>query len=391
MKKTSAALGPTARALEDVARRESKIAEILQLFEPFSSTMNGPFDCSNTRAAFARASEGDKKKLPWAPESLDWADWMMNVHMPAIETRIMPEMDKRLKKEPKPLAAHATLVSLVDEMAERHDLGAGAAANDRRGTDAHDVPGREAAVDLRGGAPVGAGGREGRSRGPLARRTTRTGPSPTSGSCVPGRPRCRSIRRSMRSAWAGVLAESGARVVVWDDTVKARGEVAAAYPQLAALEVVALTDLAEDAALGRRRGAGGLGVARRRREPHLHERHHRAAEGRDAHARELHVARGRARADLPALAGATRCSASCRSTTRSSSRAACSCPSRAGRASSTSDELTGDRIADGLRASRADGDGRRAGALAAARAAHPPAGGQRAGRSPARRSTWRER
>jgi long-chain acyl-CoA synthetase len=118
-KKTAPGLLPAARALEGVAAREAKIAEILRLFEPFSSRQNGPFDCSNTRAAYARAAEADKKKLRWAPESIDWADWMMNVHMPAIETRIMPEMDKRLVKDAKPLAAHATIVSLVDEMANR--------------------------------------------------------------------------------------------------------------------------------------------------------------------------------------------------------------------------------------------------------------------------------
>ena len=74
-----------------------------------ASRQNGPFDCSSTRAAYARAVEEDKKKLLWAPESLDWADWMMNVHMPALEKRIIPEMDKRkLTKEPGPPRSRRT-------------------------------------------------------------------------------------------------------------------------------------------------------------------------------------------------------------------------------------------------------------------------------------------
>ncbi|HEY6463362.1 MAG TPA: SDR family oxidoreductase, partial [Polyangiaceae bacterium] len=122
MKKTAPALAPAARALQGMARTESKIAEIQALFEPFTTRMNGPFDCSNTRAAFARLSDEDKEKVPWRPETIDWADWMMNVHMPAMEERILPEMEKKLRRELTPLAAHATLVSMVDEMAERHDL-----------------------------------------------------------------------------------------------------------------------------------------------------------------------------------------------------------------------------------------------------------------------------
>jgi len=244
MKKTSHALAPTARALEDVARRESKIAEILQLFEPFSSRMNGPFDCSNTRAAFARASEDDKKKLPWAPESLDWADWMMNVHMPAIETRIMPEMDKRLKKEPKPLAAHATLVSLVDEMAERHDLALALQRMTDEGltrTTFRDVKVRSVCAAAR----LAALGVEKGDRVALA---AENGPEwaiayfgilRAGATAVPVDPALDAL------GWAGVLLESGARVVVWDDTVKARDEVAAAHPELTALEVLAFAEFAE--------------------------------------------------------------------------------------------------------------------------------------------------
>ncbi len=46
------------------------------------------------------------------------------------------------------------------------------------------------------------------------------------------------------AGWAGVLAESGACVVVWDDTVKARSDVAAAHPGVVVLEVRALAEAA---------------------------------------------------------------------------------------------------------------------------------------------------
>jgi len=113
-------LKPAAKSLEGFAAQQTKVGEILQVFAPFTTVQNGPFSCANTRAAFARLSPEDRVKLPWAPEAIDWAEWMHEVHIPGVEKRILPEMEKKLKRETKPLRAHATLVSMVDEMAARH-------------------------------------------------------------------------------------------------------------------------------------------------------------------------------------------------------------------------------------------------------------------------------
>jgi long-chain acyl-CoA synthetase len=121
LKKTAPFLRPAAQALEGMAKREEKIGMIARLFAPFTTEANGPFDCSNTRAAHARLNDEERAKLPWAPESLDWAHWFHKVHMPAMEKWILPEMDKKLAREVTPLQSHATLLSLLDQMAERHD------------------------------------------------------------------------------------------------------------------------------------------------------------------------------------------------------------------------------------------------------------------------------
>jgi long-chain acyl-CoA synthetase len=110
-----------AKALEGVARQEEKIDFILQLFAPFTLDQKGPFSCANTHAAYARLSPEDRAALPWYPEKIDWADYWMNQHMPAMEKRVLPWMEQKYKKELAPLKAHATLSSLVDQMAERHE------------------------------------------------------------------------------------------------------------------------------------------------------------------------------------------------------------------------------------------------------------------------------
>jgi len=115
------ALKPASASLDKMRAREEKIADIMRLYSPFTTEKNGPFDCSNTRAAYARLTEADRERLFWDPESIEWADYMMKVHMPGLEKWIFPEMEKKLNRPVKALRAHETLVTLLDQMAKRHD------------------------------------------------------------------------------------------------------------------------------------------------------------------------------------------------------------------------------------------------------------------------------
>ncbi len=112
---------PVASTLESMARQEEKIDHIIRLFQPFTWDQKGPFSCANVHAAYARVSPEDREKLDWTPAQIDWADYWMNQHMPAMEKRVIPWMEERYKKELKPLKAHDTLATLVDQMAERHE------------------------------------------------------------------------------------------------------------------------------------------------------------------------------------------------------------------------------------------------------------------------------
>src|SRR5262249_10818798 len=51
LKKAAPFFKPAAKVLEGAAKREEKIGAIMKLFAPFTARPNGPFDCSNTRAA----------------------------------------------------------------------------------------------------------------------------------------------------------------------------------------------------------------------------------------------------------------------------------------------------------------------------------------------------
>jgi long-chain acyl-CoA synthetase len=246
MRRTAPALAPAAAVLEGVSRREAKIGEIQKLFEPFSSQINGPFDCSNTRAAYARLSEEDKRKLRWAPESIDWLDWMMNIQMPSIEKRVIPELDRRINKPPRPLAAHATLVSMMNEMAERHDLGLALQQMTDDGltrTTFRDVKLRAEAMAARLAAL-------GVKRGDRVALSAHNHPDwviayfgivRAGATVVP-------IDPALDAAgWRVVLAESGARAVVWNESVQAMADVLHAHPALVPIDLHAAVE--DDAAL----------------------------------------------------------------------------------------------------------------------------------------------
>lgn len=238
-------LAPAAEALERVARRDAKIADIQRLFEPFTSKVIGPFDCSNTRAAHARLSDDDKRKLPWAPESIDWAEWMMKVHMPAMEKRIIPEMDRRLKKSTRPLRAHSTLVAMLDELADVHGLAPALQRSTEEGLT------RTSFADLKRGAEAVAGllAAHGIQKGDRVAISGRNDPDwvvsyfgivRAGAVAIPVDPGLDEI------AWGNVMKESGARAVMWDDSVKSRPSVAASHPNALEFDVHAAVKLADE-------------------------------------------------------------------------------------------------------------------------------------------------
>jgi long-chain acyl-CoA synthetase len=118
----TALIEPGAKALESFADGQRKIGKVLTNFVPFVCRFDYVFRCDNTRAAYARLSAEDKRKLRWEPETIDWRRWFLEIHMPALEKWVFPEIEERLRRERPPPRRHETLTSLLDQMAERYDL-----------------------------------------------------------------------------------------------------------------------------------------------------------------------------------------------------------------------------------------------------------------------------
>ncbi len=116
-------LKPAAKVLYEFSEQQRKVGNVLTVFLPFTSQFHYIFRCDNTRAAHARLSEAERAIVDWSPESIDWRSWFLDVHVPGLERFVFPQIEERLRRPKKAPERHDTLPALLDEMAERFELG----------------------------------------------------------------------------------------------------------------------------------------------------------------------------------------------------------------------------------------------------------------------------
>ncbi|MCH2109398.1 MAG: AMP-binding protein, partial [Polyangiaceae bacterium] len=124
----SSAKGPLAplkgasQGLDAFAKTQAKLGRIMDIFLPFICEFNYIFKTDAIYAAYGRLSEKERSLLPWYPEKINWREWFMEIHAPALERHVFPEMERRLEREKVPPRAHQTLTHLLNDMVSRHDL-----------------------------------------------------------------------------------------------------------------------------------------------------------------------------------------------------------------------------------------------------------------------------
>lgn len=242
---------PAANALEGAARQEERIEHILRLFAPFTVDQKGPFSCANVRAAYARISPEERAILPWYPEKIDWADYWMNQHMPAMENRVIPWMEERWKKELQPLRSHATLATLVDQMAERHEHALAFGRTEKDGIARTTYLDVQARADATAARLAALGVKKG-DRVLLSGHNHPDWPIAFFGIVRAGATAVPVDPGIEPASFANVLRESEARVVLWDAKVKEKsGDVVAALGEGVVTRFLDETTAASDERLAR--------------------------------------------------------------------------------------------------------------------------------------------
>ncbi len=105
--------------LAQIERQVSGSDMVMQAFIPFTSLYNYRFRCDNTRAAYRRASDEDKQKLPFTPSELDWRTYWQDVHIVGLRKWVFPHLEAKLTKRPRAEERFSDLCSFLDEICLR--------------------------------------------------------------------------------------------------------------------------------------------------------------------------------------------------------------------------------------------------------------------------------
>jgi alcohol-forming fatty acyl-CoA reductase len=82
---------PLARAERDLTRAE----KLIELYEPFILHNEHVFECENARLLSAALPEDERSVLGFEPEAIDWWDYWINIHVPALRRWCYPLMEGR--------------------------------------------------------------------------------------------------------------------------------------------------------------------------------------------------------------------------------------------------------------------------------------------------------
>ncbi len=82
---------PLAKAERDLVRAE----KLIELYEPFILHNQHVFECENARLLSAALPPEEKALFDFAPEKIDWWDYWINIHIPALRRWCYPLMEGR--------------------------------------------------------------------------------------------------------------------------------------------------------------------------------------------------------------------------------------------------------------------------------------------------------
>jgi hypothetical protein len=91
---------PLARAERDLIRAE----KLIELYKPFILHNEHVFECENARLLSAALPREERPLFDFAPEAIDWWDYWINVHIPALRRWCYPLMEGRPLESREPRA-----------------------------------------------------------------------------------------------------------------------------------------------------------------------------------------------------------------------------------------------------------------------------------------------
>jgi long-chain acyl-CoA synthetase len=168
------------KSVDEVKRITNEAHSNIELFQPFVHDNEYVFRADHIRAVRDRLPAEEQALLTWSPETIDWYDYLLNVHFPGLQRWVMPEMEQTYAAKPKSVYAYRDLLELFDTATKLH------ATRARRAT-----PTTTCRSWPPGWGPSWWARASSTARGCCCSRRTRpSGPWPTSASSRPAAPWC---------------------------------------------------------------------------------------------------------------------------------------------------------------------------------------------------------
>src|SRR5256885_6550463 len=98
--------------------REAK--EAFEMFLPFTVENAYVFRSDNVRQLSARIREDEQQLLTWNPETFDWYDYWMNIHMPGLKKWVLPTLEEEMRAQPKRIYTYRDLLEMFETTTKRH-------------------------------------------------------------------------------------------------------------------------------------------------------------------------------------------------------------------------------------------------------------------------------
>ena len=107
-------------AVERFERFTKKGEDQYHTFRPFIVDNRYVFRADNTRALYGRMQEEEREAIPFAPESIDWYDYWLNIHLPGLRKWVFPRLEEEDKPKPRRLYKYDNLIELFDSATKNH-------------------------------------------------------------------------------------------------------------------------------------------------------------------------------------------------------------------------------------------------------------------------------
>ncbi len=114
MPRLSALAERAKQRLEDTAQLAKQGEGVFDLFMPFVHDNAPIFRCDHTRALFDRLTPHDRGLLRWDPDTINWRDYFLKVHLPGLEKWIFPSLDEEFQARPRTVYTYRDLIEMLE-------------------------------------------------------------------------------------------------------------------------------------------------------------------------------------------------------------------------------------------------------------------------------------